>query len=231
MQYGTSWALQRAGIQTTISIGSTSWAMTTNLALFSSIIRVTSWIPKFTAVFFDGSLAFGFFFLSSACLVSLSFFSFALSGLYFPRNLKSSALVPFSRVRRNWLREDGTCDCYFDFTILLFLVYLPLHQQRWRTPQILPLKTRKPTMTIIKETINKNTNLKTSLQNSSLSLTDDVLWPSDESGNISLWRKIVTNGKVLWSADQQWVLAIISNWGLLGGSLGDSFRLWHFEVR
>ncbi len=88
-QKGTSCFLQSWGSQSTNSMGSTSNAITTNLASLFSIKVVTWFRPNFKTLGFWESLV---FWLSTFCWAvakSLAFFSFLVSGEYFFKSLKS----------------------------------------------------------------------------------------------------------------------------------------------
>merc|ERR1711939_1178450 len=80
MQYGTPRDLHRLGSHTMTSMGSTSRAITTSLAFFSSMREVTWFMPIFTATgFLAAALPPAATF--SACSARRSFFSVLVSGL------------------------------------------------------------------------------------------------------------------------------------------------------
>ncbi len=102
---------QRAGRNTTSSIGSTSSAMTTRLAFLAST-RATQWFRPYLAK--RGFLESLVVDLSpSAVLLSASlrrraFFSWVDSGLYLLSSWKSWVAVFLSRVWPNWAMAGGT---------------------------------------------------------------------------------------------------------------------------
>ena len=83
-QNGTSFFLQSAGKKANSSTGSTSWAITTSLALHSSTREVTWLRPNLRWIGF-GPMCSSFFpsFLASASAWSLTFLSLQVSGEYF----------------------------------------------------------------------------------------------------------------------------------------------------
>lgn len=87
--YGISSDLQRVGKNTTVSIGSTSAAIRTSLAFFCSTRYVTWLRPNLRLMGLSPFLAFLSFTCSWAAALSLSAFSFLVSGEYFLRILKS----------------------------------------------------------------------------------------------------------------------------------------------
>merc|ERR1712096_163721 len=106
MQYGIPRALHRLGSQQTTSIGSTSCAMTTSWAFFSSTRDVTWLMPILTAT---GRLAAA---LPPAATVSAwvlrrSFFSVRVSGLSLLRRRNSWDAWRLSKVLENWLIAGG----------------------------------------------------------------------------------------------------------------------------
>mmetsp|Transcript_49245 Transcript_49245/g.139046 ORF Transcript_49245/g.139046 Transcript_49245/m.139046 type:complete len:264 (-) Transcript_49245:13-804(-) len=107
MQYGTSFLRQSAGSQTTSSMGSTSWAITTSLASLSSTRVVTWFKPNLTTCGFLVFTSWPSFF---CCAVSISRFFFAslVSGTYLLSSLSTCAAWFLSMVLLNWLMEGGT---------------------------------------------------------------------------------------------------------------------------
>merc|ERR1719305_17145 len=102
MQYGIPRALHRLGNQQTTSMGSTSCAMTTSLAFFSSTSVVTWLMPIFThtgflAAFLPPAAAF------SAAPWRRSLFSVVDSGLRLLSRRKSWDAWRLSKVLENWL--------------------------------------------------------------------------------------------------------------------------------
>merc|ERR1719409_2140095 len=85
-QNGTFFFLQRAGRKQIISMGSTSWAITTSLALFSST-RVVTWLRPY--LMWRGLAVLVLSPLAAASADNLAFFSARDSGLYLGRSLKS----------------------------------------------------------------------------------------------------------------------------------------------
>lgn len=118
-QYGTFIDLHRVGSQITNSIGSTSWAMTTSLAFFSST-NLVMWLSPYlrtTGLLVFFSSAKGLLItqvvllpsaLSLAASLNLVYFYFLSSGLYFFRMLKSVDCWFLSKVWVNWLITGGT---------------------------------------------------------------------------------------------------------------------------
>merc|ERR1719476_369738 len=106
MQYGTSFLRHKAGNQQTISMGSTSWAMTTSLAALFSMRVVTWFKPYLRTVGFLLCTSWPSFF---CCAVSISRFFFAsrVSGLYFLSNFKRVVAWFLSIVMLNWLIVGG----------------------------------------------------------------------------------------------------------------------------
>mmetsp|Transcript_109836 Transcript_109836/g.342354 ORF Transcript_109836/g.342354 Transcript_109836/m.342354 type:complete len:222 (+) Transcript_109836:209-874(+) len=108
MQYGMPILRQRAGSQTTSSMGSTLWAMHTSLAFLASTSVVTWLRPNLMThglVDASRSLAATFF---SAASDRRFFLSALVSGRYLARSLKSSSDWFFSSVLVNWLTDGGT---------------------------------------------------------------------------------------------------------------------------
>jgi len=108
IQYGTPIFLQRAGSQRTISIGSTSSAITTSWAFLASTKAVMWLIPYLTTT---GFLPWSTLLPSAAELATAarrSFFSFLVSGLYLLRSLKTWVAVFLSKTLLNWLIAGGT---------------------------------------------------------------------------------------------------------------------------
>merc|ERR1719221_2032095 len=106
MQYGTSFLRHRAGSQQTISMGSTSWAITTSLAdLFS--ISVVTWLRPYLMT--CGFLVFTSWPSFFCCAISMSLFFLAslVSGVYFLRSRRSVAAWFLSMVMLNWLIAGG----------------------------------------------------------------------------------------------------------------------------
>merc|ERR1719382_1131858 len=106
MQYGTSFFRQSAGSQQTISMGSTSCAMTTSFAALFSISVVTWFSPYLMTV--------GFFAFTSppsffACAISMSlaFLASLVSGWYFFRRRSRDTAWFLSIVELNWLIAGG----------------------------------------------------------------------------------------------------------------------------
>mmetsp|Transcript_74199 Transcript_74199/g.164091 ORF Transcript_74199/g.164091 Transcript_74199/m.164091 type:complete len:271 (-) Transcript_74199:22-834(-) len=106
MQYGTSFLRQSAGNQQTISIGSTSCAMTTSLATLFSM-RVVTWFKPYL-------MTWGFFVFTSlpsffCCAISKSraFFASAVSGSYFFSSFSSVVAWFLSMAELNWLIAGG----------------------------------------------------------------------------------------------------------------------------
>ena len=105
--------LQRAGSQTTSSIGSTLDAITTSFAFLSSMSLVTWLRPNLRWKGFDFSTCFSAvnkkvlsaFALASA--TSLTFLVFLSSGLYFLRSLKRTLVWFLSRPLWNWAIIGG----------------------------------------------------------------------------------------------------------------------------
>mmetsp|Transcript_9782 Transcript_9782/g.26412 ORF Transcript_9782/g.26412 Transcript_9782/m.26412 type:complete len:202 (-) Transcript_9782:179-784(-) len=106
MQYGTSFFLQRAGNQQTISMGSTSCAMTTSFAVLFSI-RVVTWLRPYLIT--CGFLVFTSWPSFFCCAISISLFFLAspVSGVYFLSNRNSVAAWFLSIVMLNWLIAGG----------------------------------------------------------------------------------------------------------------------------
>ena len=100
--------LQRAGSQTTNSIGLTSWAMQTNLAFFCSIRVVTCFKPYLRTIGASVEGAASPLAVAWARLLILTSLSAFDSGWYATNNLKSSAAWFLSRVLLNWFRAGGT---------------------------------------------------------------------------------------------------------------------------
>mmetsp|Transcript_47819 Transcript_47819/g.111530 ORF Transcript_47819/g.111530 Transcript_47819/m.111530 type:complete len:224 (-) Transcript_47819:12-683(-) len=107
MQYGTSFLRHRAGIQQTISTGSTSWAMMTSLASFCSMSVVTWLRPNFKITGFFGFTSPPSFFAFAASNKRADF-SFLVSGLYFWHSLSKLPAWFLSMVFVNWLTAGGT---------------------------------------------------------------------------------------------------------------------------
>merc|ERR1711977_30596 len=107
MQYGMPRALQRLGSHTITSMGSTSCAMTTSLAFFSSMREVTWLIPIFTAM---GLLAAVLSPAATALAWSArrSFLAARVSGLMLLSRRKSWDAWRLSKVLANWLIAGGT---------------------------------------------------------------------------------------------------------------------------
>merc|ERR1719266_2752325 len=107
MQYGTSFLRHSAGIQSTSSIGSTSWGITTSFAwLFS--ISVVTWLRPYL-------MTWGFLLFTSwpsffCCAVSINRFFFAsrVSGWYFLRRRNTDAAWFLSMAQLNWFTAGGT---------------------------------------------------------------------------------------------------------------------------
>merc|ERR1719424_2637253 len=107
MQYGTSFLRQSAGNQQTSSMGSTSWAMMTNLAALFSTKVVTWFNPYFNTTgflvftscpaFFCWAISMRRFFLASR-----------VSGMYFLQSFKTWAAWFLSMVQLNWWMAGGT---------------------------------------------------------------------------------------------------------------------------
>ena len=164
-QNGTPFFLHKAGKKIIISIGSTSWAMTTNLALPSSTNSVTWLRPNLSTV---GLLP---CFLSLAPLFSASFYnlvflSFLVSGLYFESSLRSWLAIQIliiriclerkilfhlpwflSMVWENWLIVGGTLSLVnrilFYRWIRMYLGHLTKRVRSllgWISPPILKLR-------------------------------------------------------------------------------------------
>mmetsp|Transcript_16059 Transcript_16059/g.41632 ORF Transcript_16059/g.41632 Transcript_16059/m.41632 type:complete len:232 (-) Transcript_16059:44-739(-) len=108
MQYGTPILRQRAGRKMTTSMGSTSWAITTSCAFFSSISHVMWLIPYLTVM--------GLGPLLTSCLAATALASSArrlrfwrrVSGVYLSRRRNSSVAVPLSAVLANCAMAGGT---------------------------------------------------------------------------------------------------------------------------
>lgn len=89
------------------SIGSTSWAITTNWAFFCSTSLVTVFVPA--------RMKFGFFFgwtslpfaLAAAIFFNRCFLANVDSGRYFSSNLNNCTAVCLSKVWLNWLIGGG----------------------------------------------------------------------------------------------------------------------------
>mmetsp|Transcript_99466 Transcript_99466/g.257074 ORF Transcript_99466/g.257074 Transcript_99466/m.257074 type:complete len:217 (+) Transcript_99466:124-774(+) len=107
MQYGTSFLRHRAGSQATISMGSTSWGMTTSLAALFSIRVVTWFRPYFSTTGFLVFTSWPSFF---CCAISIKrvFFSCLVSGWYFFSSFSSWPAWFLSMDMLNWLRAGGT---------------------------------------------------------------------------------------------------------------------------
>merc|ERR1719428_284986 len=107
MQYGTSFLRQSVGNQQTSSMGSTSCAMTTSFACFSST-KVVTWLrPNLTTCGFLVLASWPSFF---CCAISINLFFFAslVSGAYFFNNLNTEAAWFLSMAQLNWLIAGGT---------------------------------------------------------------------------------------------------------------------------
>merc|ERR1719198_2112044 len=108
MQYGTSFLRHSAGSQHTISIGSTSWAMTTSLAVLFST-RVVTWLrPYFKTTGFLPLLPSFPAFFCSANSIRRAFFASRVSGMYFLHSFKTWAAWFLSIAQLNWLMAGGT---------------------------------------------------------------------------------------------------------------------------
>merc|ERR1711988_1651502 len=104
MQYGTPRALQSDGSHITISIGSTSCAMTTSLASFSSTSLVTWLIPILTHTGFLESTDLPAALASAASPMRLAFW-LLLSGLSWLSSRKSWPAWRWYKIRRErWIR-------------------------------------------------------------------------------------------------------------------------------
>lgn len=105
-RYGTHFKRKQI-LKTLTSIGSTSWAMTTNWAFFCSINLVTVLVPAFNV--------FGRFFgwtslplaLASAIFFKRCFLANEVSGRYFSSILNNCTAVCLSNVWLNWLIGGG----------------------------------------------------------------------------------------------------------------------------
>lgn len=114
---GTAFLLQRAGKCTITSMGSTSWEMTTNLALPSST-RVVTWLRPnlmWTGLAVLPAPPF------SAAVLRRSFFSCLVSGVYFERSLKRVEVWFLSIVWENWLMAAGTLSLYMRIRFCLWM--------------------------------------------------------------------------------------------------------------
>merc|ERR1719198_647519 len=108
MQYGTSFLRHSAGSQHTISIGSTSWAMTTSLAVLFST-RVVTWLrPYFKTTGFLPLLPSFPAFFCSANSIKRAFLASRVSGMYFLHSFKTCAAWFLSMAQLNWLMAGGT---------------------------------------------------------------------------------------------------------------------------
>merc|ERR1719424_2231041 len=118
MQYGTSFLRQSAGNQQTSSMGSTSWAMMTNLATLFSTKVVTWFNPYFNTTgflvftsepaFFCWAISMRRFFLASRD-----------SGMYFLHSLSTCAAWFLSMAQLNWLMAGGT----FSLMSMIFFAF------------------------------------------------------------------------------------------------------------
>mmetsp|Transcript_55250 Transcript_55250/g.179490 ORF Transcript_55250/g.179490 Transcript_55250/m.179490 type:complete len:211 (+) Transcript_55250:359-991(+) len=106
MQYGTSFLRHKAGNQQTVSMGSTSCAITTSLATFCSMSVVTWFRPYLMTC---GFLVFSSFpsFFCWAVSISLAFLASLVSGWYFFNRRRSVAAWFLSIVMLNWLIAGG----------------------------------------------------------------------------------------------------------------------------
>merc|ERR1719316_343532 len=105
--YGTPLFLQSDGNHKTNSIGSTSWAMTTNLASPLSTNEVTWLSPNFRTTGFLVSASFPSA-LFWAAFLSLATLSFLASGVYLAKSLHKFLDWLFCKVLVNWLTAGGT---------------------------------------------------------------------------------------------------------------------------
>merc|ERR1719321_73387 len=107
MQYGTSFLRHRAGSQHTISIGSTSCAMTTSFAVLFSTNVVTWLRPYFRTTGFLLFTSPPAFFCSAAS-IKRAFLASRVSGVYFLQSLSTWAAWFLSMAQLNWLMAGGT---------------------------------------------------------------------------------------------------------------------------
>jgi len=70
-------------------------------------------------------------------------------------------------------------------------------------------------------------HLQSLLENDSLSLELDVLWPSHESSQVFLWLEILANAKVLGSLLEEWVVSLLLRQSLGHWGGGRSLSLSH----
>merc|ERR1712072_549164 len=106
MQYGIFMLLHRLGSHTTTSIGSTSCAMITSFAFFSSTSDVTWLMPILTAIGFLAA-ALPPAATLSACPLMRSVLSVLVSGFRLFRRRKSWDAWRLSKVLENWLIAGG----------------------------------------------------------------------------------------------------------------------------
>ena len=178
---GTAFLLQRAGKCTITSMGSTSWEMTTNLALPSST-RVVTWLRPnlmWTGLAVLPAPPF------SAAVLRRSFFSCLVSGVYFERSLK--------RVEAEIIRLA----CY-KLTLVL--------------------------VNCLRELVNGGWNLESLHENTLLSLNANILWPLDETGQISYGLDVTTNTEVFGGLLEKGCSSIL----LFGVSNNDFLSLYSF---
>mmetsp|Transcript_27886 Transcript_27886/g.37246 ORF Transcript_27886/g.37246 Transcript_27886/m.37246 type:complete len:207 (+) Transcript_27886:354-974(+) len=108
MQKGTFILRQRAGSQTTSSMGSTSWAMTTMVAFFCSIRVVTCLRPYLRTAGGAPEVAFSPLAAAAAACSRRSALASLVSGRYLTRTFRSSAAWFLSTVRSNMWIAGGT---------------------------------------------------------------------------------------------------------------------------
>merc|ERR1711981_95459 len=122
--YGTFLFLQSCGSHKTNSIGSTSWAMTTNLASPASTNEVTWLSPNFRKVGFlvSASLPSALFWAAFLSLITLSFLA---SGVYLAKSLHKFLDWLFCKVLVNWLTAGGTLNLWYKILFCLCIkIYL-----------------------------------------------------------------------------------------------------------